>query len=539
MNGNSMMGGVNGFMQGWRFGREMVEGDELDRKARAAAIAAQEASSANAFTEMAKYDRDQLKEQGRADRANASLEETRAYHRQLGSNADREFGLRQNQFDQSKTQYEAGAPMREAQLANEQLKNQETQLKVQKSKEDDAYIKARQTDLKEFEDYWSGKLAPDRTKAWDATIGIAAQDPRPAKAALQSILPKAAELMKQGRLDDVRSLWASPEGKQAMSAWAPAYQSSKGSTVEGGRYVIQDVQPNRLEPVNGGQGMAMILDVGIAPSKQFAEELTRQRAAAKTPEEIARIDRQLAPSTYQAPLTEGRVAVSDGGQPRIFSREEFAAGISNLNKRIAFHEQNPKVVEDLRRRLLARASGTGVSDSLKAEAKLEGDMYQEQARLVDQDLKRQGLDLRIQAQKDKASGKDNSLQVIKMKQAGVDKATQLPKTWDAENGLWKVDPELVTRRNGVNARAKDIISENPSISITDALKQADSEAPSPQSEVDRRMADIFQQQSKQAAPAEQGMSSTGNIDGMTRAVVGPDGKSATAVFRNGGWVIQR
>ena len=541
MNGNSMLGGVSGFMSGWQFGREMVEGDDGDRKARAALQEEQAKAAIAATAERGKFDRDWMKEDRKDTRYGAGLAVTQARDANTAKNNDRNFDLNQKRFGLDARRYEEGAPMRDAQYQNEQLKNEEARLQAQKRQADADYMQQVRQDQTEFEKWSRGDadLTPDRASRWDTMFGIAAQDPKPAMAALQKLLPQAAELMKQGKLEDVSRLWGSPEGKVAMQAWEPAYKTAVGRPVEGGRYVIQDAQPNRLEMVDAGdkKGPVMILDVSIAPSKQFAEELTRQRAAAKTPEEIARIDRQLAPSTYQAPLTEGRVPIGEGGKPRVFTQEEFAKGVSNLQQRLAFHEQHPDEIAKIRRRLLARASGSGISDSLKAEAAMDNTLIQEELKRQDQAMRQEGLGLKREGLALKRAGKDNTGSDLNRKFSAVDNATRLATrdTFNQDGDRQSVSRELLDYQQQLNIRTKDVLSRNPELGIEQAFEQAKGLTPLPESEVDKQMANIRQQFSTQPPAQSQGMSPTGNIDGMIHTLVDENGNKVKKRFYQGNW----
>jgi hypothetical protein len=541
MNGNSMLGGVGGFMTGWRFGREMVEGDDQDRKARAATLAAQEEAATKAIEGRRKIDMEAYKEQGKNNRYEAGLKQTQIRDGNNNANAEANIALAAGGLGLRNAEWNAGAPMRDAQYQNEQLKNEEARLRTQKQQADAAYVDERRKDVDEFEKWTRGdaSMDPERASRWDTVFRIATQDPKPAMAALQKLLPQAAELMKQGKLEDVSRLWGSPEGKVAMQAWEPAYKTAVGKPVEGGRYVIQDAQPNRLEMVDAGdkKGPVMILDVSIAPSKQFAEELTRQRAAAKTPEEIARIDRQLAPSTYQAPLTEGRVPIGEGGKPRVFTQEEFAKGVSNLQQRLAFHEQHPDEIAKIRRRLLARASGTGISDSLKAEAAMDNTLIQEELKRQDQAMRQEGLGLKREGLALKRAGKDNTGSDLNRKFSAVDNATRLATrdTFNQDGDRQSVSRELLDYQQQLNIRTKDVLSRNPELGIEQAFEQAKGLTPLPESEVDKQMANIRQQFSAQPPAQPQGMSPTGNIDGLT-ATNPTTGQKM--VLRNGRWQPQ-
>lgn len=538
MNGNNMLGGIGGFMQGWRYGRELVEGDENDRKLRAAQLASEEAAAAESRKEQAKTDREAIKQQAKNEQFRITSEQTAARDASNNANAQANLAISAGRLGLDNTHYIEGAPMRAAQLTNEEWKNKEAQLRTEKAQTDDRFVADSRRDLEEFDQWTRGDsaMAPEHAARWDTMFGIAAQDPKPAMAALQKILPQSAELFKQGNLQGISQLWGSPEGKVAMEAWAPAYKTSIGKTVEGGRYTIQDVNPNRLEMANNG--VAMILDVSIAPSKQFAEELTRQRAAAKTPEEIARIDRQLAPSTYQAPLTEGRVAISDGGKPRIFTQQEFAKGISNLQQRLAFHQQHPDQVDKIRRRLLARASGSGVSDALKAEASLDKELIIEQAKVEDQAMRAKGLDLQERGLNMRANGRDNPAVKLNQTLASIDRSTNMATrdtTVDGERQ--SVSRELLDFHSKVNTKARDLAMQDPTLSAEQAIQRAWDMVEMPQSEVDKKIAGIRASQTA-PTPAAQGMSPTGNIDGMTRQVIGPNGERFSVVLRNGQWVRQ-
>jgi hypothetical protein len=529
-----MLGGVQGFMSGWRFGQEMVEGTEADRKTRAAAVAAQQEAAAKSAAERHKFALEAYKQGQMNTRAEQNRTMTQRRYDDINANAEADRAVRVGGLALDNTRYKEGAPMREEQFQNERLKNEEARLRTQKQQADAAYVDERRKDADEFDKWARGdaSMDPERASRWDTLAGIAAQDPKPALAALQKILPQSAELYKAGNLKGISEVWGSPEGKVAMQAWAPAYKTAVGKPVEGGRYVIQDINPNRLEMA--GDGIAMILDVNIAPSKPFAEELTRQRAAAKTPEEIARIDRQLAPSTYQAPLTEGRVPVGEGGRARIFTQEEFSKGVSNLQQRVAYHEQHPDEVAKMQRRLLARASGSSISDSLKAEVAMDNAMIQEQLKAQDQALRKEGFDLKKRGQDMKAAGKGGSTAVLNRKFASVDAATKLATRDTFPDGeRQSVSREILDYQQQLNIRTKDVLSQNPELSLEEAFKQAADLTPQPQSEVDTRMAALANRMRTGSPAPAQGMSPTGNVDG-TRLRNPTTG--AVVVFRNGQWV---
>lgn len=535
MDGQAFLSGLRGFGDGWRFGREMVEGDAEDRRARAATLSAQQEAMAKSMDSKRKAEMDAWKERNKDDRARAQRELTARRYTQLGEQSDRDYALNKERYGLEEQRYTDAAPTREQQLRRLKYDNARAEAEQTKRVADDEYVQGAQAELKDFQSYWDGKLDEGKATRWDSVMGIAATDPRPAREALQDLLPKSAALMQQGQLDAVAQLWASPQGKTAMAAWEPAYKASVGSTVEGGNYVIQDVNPNRLEMNPDGRGAAMILDVSIAPSNAFRTQLEAQMAKATTPEERARIERQLAPSTYQAPLTQGRVAVAEGGQPRIFTADEFAQGLSSLDKRVAFHQQNPEAVEKLRRRLLARASGKDMTSGLAAEAKLEGDFMQEAAKQEDQRIARGNLDVRERGLNLKRVGTGAGNGSVKAKLEAIERATRIPKIKDKETDEWFYDPELVEHRNAVTAKATDLILQDNAISVEDALRQADAAVPMPKSAVDQKLASLMER-TPPAAPAEQGLSPTGNIDGMR--IRNPK-TGQEMVLRNGAWMPVR
>ncbi len=526
MNGNSMAGGVGGFMTGWRFGREMVEGTEADRQARAQALAAQEEAIAKRAAEERKITLEGIKLSRKDTIAQRTKEQTDAWHATLDENADASRTLQQERLNAENTRYQEGAPLRQQQLEFAKLRQQEAALKAEKQKDDAAYREAASQELKDFDQWRTGDpaLDPARARSWDTLANIVVQDPKPALAALQQILPQSAELYKAGNLKGISELWASPAGKTAMQAWAPAYRTAIGKPVEGGNYVIQDINPNRLEMA--GDGVAMILDVGIAPSPAFAEQLTRQRAQATTPEAIARIDRQLAPSTYQAPLTEGRVPVGEGGQARIFTQAEFAAGVSNLQQRLAFHEQHPEEVAKVRRRMQAAASGAGRSEGMKAKVALDNTLIQEQLRQQDQVLRQEGLAQRQAG----TAGRDKGTE-LNRKFAAVDKATGLAiRDTFKDDARQSVSREVMDYQQALNLRAKDLLTRQPGLGLEEAFQQAEALTPLPESEIDKKMAGL-----RGRLPAKPEPSATGHIDGARQQnpVTGE-----VVVLRNGQWVKQ-
>lgn len=493
-----MLAGLQGFQEGFRFGRELMGDSPEDRAARSALLAAQEKSAAadrKQLWAMDKFGQEmELRKQ--------QLAETQGYHKTLNDNAQHSYGLQKDRLDFEKDRYNAGAKQRD-------LVVKKLQQDVGQEQEDAAYRQASQQNLGDFQAVINGTASPEQVERAKRFFPMVTQDATAASAALRAVAQKSAAFLQRGDTESADAVWATPEGQAAMNAgYGPLFSRRVGQTDYDGLHVVTGARAVGVTRSPDGQRLGFKIETTQEPTPEFRAKIEQQIGAASSEEERNGLRELLKPHTYVADMTEGRVPVSQGGQTKYFTKEDFANGVQLLDHIGEWQRQNPDQVEELQTLFMGAASGRNAAQGMERQQIEMDKLLQRRLSQADQTLRREA---QAWKQSNKGGGANATME---KKIAGLRGAIgRMVPGPDEEN-----QGALKERLGRLQARAEDIIREkNGDISITDAMKQAQAETPVPRSseEIHGSVADLI---------GGGGQGSQVQDPNEGRIAIGPDGK---------------
>lgn len=460
MNGLAMNAGVEGFMQGFRFGREMMGDDPESRKLRAEQEVAHSKGLAdqrkNAM-DQARFGLDIQKEQN----DEAQRVRDNEFKRADDLRADQNLGLTRD-----RTRATVSREAREsAKAADEQ--NFQDIARQQRT----AFSTVLSDPQNATPAQWSvfNKLAPWYAQDAQATLGR-----------FSDVLSRAQQKYQAGDVRGADSEFSTPEGRQALNdAAGPFITQQKGMALDPeGKYVVGDTQAAGLIRDAKTNDLAMQLQVTRVPSPQYAEQL-RQEYERANPQRKREIEAELQPKAYTTMLTDGRVPLDQGGQVKWFKPQEFQSFVGGLNRLAYLQQQHPEMFDDVRRYLDSNVASKNEQEGTK--------LYLQRS-----DAAAKDSEVRAEQRR------DNARQDQKVLIAGVDKAlsTIMP-GWqegdtvtDKEGNPIGESPAALKRIRISHLRTKayDAILTGKAKSSEEAIQIAEKEYPPPMAE---RMSSIL------------------------------------------------
>jgi len=468
-----MLGGIQGFHEGFRFGREMVEGTEDERRTRLAAEAARNELAGKAMAERRKATIDAVK-----------FEELKNYHAGLQDNANRGLNVQEGNLGLNQQRYVEAGPQRQATLENTNLRGDQTAQEVDIQSQHEQWRKEAQGQQDELNSVLEGKAAPELVSKWAPTLGLATQNAPEALAKINNLVASSRDLAKQGRLPEADALWGTSEGRDALnSAWGPLIRRPVGQVIDNGKYVIKEVTPTGLVRHPGENKLSMNLEVTRGPTPEYKKHLDEIIASSASPEEKSQAQRELQDSKYAAPLTSGRTPLGEGGTPRWFSPDEFAKGVNVIEKLAIAQEQDPKKFERLRGRVTAIASGKTRAEGNANLLRYDDKMLDNDAAAEDLKIRQARLKLSEGRANGGLAGKDDTLTRQRMQMSALKDLTKAPYSKN-EDGEYKQDPVVLERYNRIRMKGYDIIrNSDGNTSLEEVMKKAKEGLPLPAAEI--------------------------------------------------------
>ena len=480
MNGLAMLGGLNGFREGFRFGRELVEGTEDERKSRLAAEQAQNEMAGKAMADRRKT----------AFEA-AKFDELQKYHAGLQDNANRGLNVQEANLGLNQRRYDEGAPQREATLTNTGLQTDRLERERAEQLQHQAWREGAAKKQQELDEVLNGRGTPEAVARWAPTLGLVAQDAPAARDKLNNLVAQSQQLAQQGKVPEADALWSTPEGRDALNAaWGPLIKRPVGQITEGGKYVIKDVSPTGLIRDPNGNRLGVNLEVTRGPTPEYKRQLEGVLASNASPEQKAEAQRELQDSKYTAPLTNERTPVAQGGTIRYFTPQDFAQGVSMIDRLATEQERDPEKFNRIRGRVAAIASGKTREESNAKLLQYDEAARDDDAKAADLKLREERLALDKEKNANGAVGKDQTLTRQRMTMGAWEKLTKVPFTKNAEDE-YKQDPVELERMNKIRMKGYDLIrNSDGNISLEEVMKKAKEGLPSSASEVRAPVDDI-------------------------------------------------
>ena len=467
MNGRSVLAGLQGFQEGFRFGRELMGDSPEDRAARAR-LAESEAAAGIARQKQ----EFQTRKLG-MDQANKDREYDRAVTNDTNrqQNAEAQIGiqagnlaLNNTRYNTEQERYAAGEPLRNAQLRS-------AQDKVRQSEEDAAYRQSAQQNLGDFQAVINGTASPEQVERAKRFFPMVAQDATAASAALRAVAQKSAAFLQRGDTESADAVWTTPEGQAAMNAgFGPLFSRRVGQTDYDGLHVVTGARAVGVTRSPDGQRLGFKIETTQEPTPEFRARIEQQIGAASSEEERNGLRELLKPHTYVADMTEGRVPVSQGGQTKYFTKEDFANGVQLLDHIGAWQRQNPDQVEELQTLFMGAASGQNAAQGMERQQIEMDKLLARRAKKLDLAMKSESLAM-------KRSGVSGENKLVESKIRGLQKVTSQMMPVANPDSPDQVLPER-RRVAGITARAEDIIRERKGeISLEEAIARASAEVP--------------------------------------------------------------
>ena len=389
MNGRNMLAGLQGAMDGFRWGREIMGDTPEDRATRAAQVAAESKAAA----QERKQQQDLYKFNTQEARLKSQAEETER-HNQVGeANAAGNLGLNNARLKTEQEHYADGAAKRQA----DQMIAEDTLAQKQEAAN---YRRGAQESLGTFSAIMDGSATPEQVAQAKRFFPTLVQDAATNSAKLKELFGRAAPYVQAGNFKAADDLMSTPEAQDAVNAaFGPQIQRRVGELVDDGRFVVSNARSVGVVRSPDNKRLSLMVETTQEPTPEYRKYLEQQAAAA--PDEASRnaVLQQLQPQVYSAPLTEGRIPVAQGGQQRWFSPEDFQNGVSLLDRIAETQRKHPEHIELIRAQLEGLASGSDAASGMK-EANLNVDkLYSRRAREMDLKLQEERL-------KREGSGKD-------------------------------------------------------------------------------------------------------------------------------------
>lgn len=453
MSGRSMLAGLTGAMEGFRFGREIMGDTPEDRQARAALEAAQ----TKAGIADRKQDFEMTKFGQQQDMERQKLAGVNARHQDNLERQDRQYELQNKQFDRTGQWHEEGAPLREAQT----LKAKD---EVQQLQENRAYQQEAQQNLGDFQSVAKGTGTPEQVERVKRMMPWLAQDAEKNAAALRSVAQRALPYIQAGDFKTGDAMFSTPEGQQALNAaFGTFYSRRVGQTDPEGKYVVTGARAVGVTRSPDGKSLGIKIETTQEPTPEYRKAIEQQIGAAASEEERARLREQLNPQSYVADLTEGRLPVSQGGQTKYFSQEEFGKGMSFLDKLAEVQRDDPDMMERFQAQLEGKASGESRAKGLE-RANINVDKWL-QRKATEENLKLNRERLRLQKE-----GKDPTEKVVSGWRGFIGR--QMPGPDEDDVGGER------QRLANMQAAGEDIIrASKGNVSLGDVMKQVQAQMP--------------------------------------------------------------
>ena len=460
MNGRNMLAGLQGAMDGFRWGREIMGDTPEDRATRAAQVAAASKEAAQAR----KQQQDLYKFGKQEERLTAQAKETADHNRATEANAAGNLGLNNARLKTEQEHYADGAAKRQA----DQMIAEDN---VRQRQEAETYRRGAQENLGTFSAIMDGSATPEQVAQAKRFFPTLVQDAATNSAKLKELFGRAAPYVQAGNFKAADDLMSTPEAQDAVNAaFGPQIQRRVGEVVDDGRFVVSGARSVGVVRSPDNKRLSLMVETTQEPTPEYRKYLEQQAAAA--PDEASRnaILQQLQPQVYSAPLTEGRIPVAQGGQQRWFSPEDFQNGVSLLDRIAETQRKHPEQIELIRAQLEGLASGSDAASGMK-EANLNVDkLYSRRAR---------EMDLKLQAERLKREGsgkdKDHTENMVQGLRSVVGRISPSSDEEDVQG--------LRERQSKLQMYAEDAIRSGKAKSIEEAITQAEAQLPMTQEAV--------------------------------------------------------
>lgn len=344
--GNALLGGIGGFMEGWRFGRELVEGDAADRQSRAVAQAAQQKAQTAAEKQAFERSKFETTQNVAIDKANQldrrrglQLEAQKNHWGVLEDQGRQSADLAKRKFTQDQYEFNADRPYRNAQTADIQgrvdNRNREQAFQTEALSTGEAMRKA----------LGGGELNDDEFTRVNRILPWYSQDAVNSQKRLRSVFVQAAQKYQAGDDAGAVALFGTDEGKQALvAAFGPMIAQTVGSVSKDGYYRTQSVEPVGLFRDPTGKN----LGVNLRVTRELTEDAKSRLGRVANDPSLSKEEREqargilTADHTVLAPLTDGRVPVGEGGSPRFFTPQEMHSATANIAKLAQWQREKPE-----------------------------------------------------------------------------------------------------------------------------------------------------------------------------------------------------
>ena len=463
-----MLAGLEGAMKGYQFGQMIMGQDPETRKARAA----QDAAEIKAASDAMKREAGMQKALMQRDMDQQRLDELKKYHGNLQSNAVRGLDIQQGHLDLGEQRRKDGLPLAEEQLKKLRFENEQRQA-------NQAYQQQATQDYIDFENLVGPNPSEEQFNRAKRFLPMVLQDAGANSARLKDISRQAYALMEKGDLAGADALWSSPQGQEAINAaWGPLFANTVGHVDDDKLHQVVDAKAVGVQRSPEGDKLAFKVRTTWAPTERLKAWVNEQIGAASSEEERNQLRAMLQPHTYDAPMTEGRVPVRNGGAPKYLTPEDFRQGVGWLDRLEQWKRENPDAVEMIRARRAGMASGTNPAEGLKRSL-LETDKV---ARRM---LERDSLNLRQRAQdfresQASAKGGDGVESALRQWNKNMDKLEPSPYDEDDEG----YTREKRERYANIRMKGADYIRERGgNVSLQEVFDHVQGQVALPESEV--------------------------------------------------------
>lgn len=380
MSGLDMLAATNGFMQGFRFGREIMGDDPESRKLRAEYEAQQ--------VKTASEGRKSALETARLGLDVRKADDDQTYRQSQLANKDEDQRISQQNADSSSLSARTSAGRLD--LERRDKDNEE------------AFRQNAANQMGAFSAVVSGKATPEQQQTFDRIAPWFAQDAARSADQLQGVLTTAAGLHQQGKVREADAVFSTPEGRAALNdATGPLLNQQKGMALDSeGKFVVGNTKSAGVIRDAKTNELALQLEVTKVPSEQYADQLRKEYEKA-SPQRKQQIEAELQPKAYTTVLTHGRTPLDQGGEVRWFKPQDFQQFTGSLNRLAYLQQQHPEVFTDLRRRLESNMGakneqeGTKLylqrSDAAAKDSEVRAEQQRDNAR-QDQKTMLQGVD---------------------------------------------------------------------------------------------------------------------------------------------------